>query len=353
MSQLTLLDMTKRTGSDREIGLIEDVVTFAPELGIVPVRPIMGTTFKATLRTAYPNGAFRPIGRGVAPSKSTYVQQLRECFFYDLPLVVDEALPESEDRSVGDVLTDESIGAMRGAGIGISTQFYYGSPGSTATGSDANGFQGIVPFITGNTGFEVNAGTTAGAANTSSAYLVYLDLHGVHFIAGNTAGARPSIGSVDEPAGAPEVVAPPFQMPPWFRQIVADPVTSANKSFAFVTNIRGWIGMAFGSNNSAFRVRNINANLGASTLTFTDKLAAQLLALVPLHIRNSGRLRWFLNRNTAFGLQTSRSFTSITNIVPGLAGTLKTGDAYAGLPTESQGIPIIITDSIVNTETGI
>jgi hypothetical protein len=345
MAQLTLLDMTKRTGSDREIGLIEDVVTFAPELGVIPVRPIVGTTFRSTLRTGYPTGAFRAAGAGVTPAKSTYAQKLAECFFFDTPLVVDEALPEAEDKSVGDILTDESIGAIRGAGISIASQFYYG------TSADAKGFQGVVTYITGNTGFEVNAGTTSGGANTTSVYLVWLDLKGIHFIAGNTAAPRAAIGTVETPSGAPAMVAPPFQMPPWFRQQVTDPADSTKRFFAFVSNIRGWIGMAFGSNNSAFRVRNVGTGTATTTKPFTDTLGAQLLSLVPLHIRNSGNLRWFMNRTAAYGLQSARSFTSVTNLTPGM-GSMQ-GGVFADLPKECQGIPIVITDSITNTETGI
>lgn len=350
MAYLTLLDMAKRTGDNREIGLIEDVVTYAPELAVLPVRPIQGVNFKTGLRTGYPTGSFRKAGAGTPPVKSTYQQKFTECFYYDAQMTVDEALPEAEDRSVGDILTDEADAAVAGAGIYIGAQFYYG------TNQDANGFQGIQSYITGNANFEVNAGVTAGAANTTSAYLVYMGIKGVHLAAGRTAGASDGIGDPNLPAGEPAVIAPPFTMMPWNRQQVADPNNPGRFFFAYVSNIRGWIGLAYGSSNSVFRVRNVMTapTIASKANVFTDTLAAQLLALVPLHIRASGQLRWFLNPTAALGLQLSRSYTSITNATPGMKAAAATGDQIAGpIPEECMGIEIILTNSITNTETGI
>lgn len=335
MAVLTLLDIAKRSGSDREIGLVEDVVTFAPELGALAVRPINGVSFKTTLRTAYPTAAFRTVGNGVSANKSAYEQKLSECFFIDSQLQIPEEMPDAEDRTVGDVLVDESIGAVRGVGVTLGAQLYYG------TASDANGFQGLQTFVGSSSTLTTSAGGTG--ATTTSVYLLYLDLKGCHFVAGRTAGAR-AAGNVALPAGEPEVVAPPFRMPEWTRQQVQ--IGTAGKvAFAYVSNFSGWIGLAYGSNYSAFRCRNV---VGGSTVSsFTDVVAAKLLSKVPMHIRNSGRLKWFMNRGAAFGLQASRTVTAPALQTGGVSGALMA----APIPTECQGIPIQITDSLVDTET--
>lgn len=331
MAQLTLLDIAKRNGSDREIGLIEDVTTFAPEVAVLPARPINGVTFKSTLRTNYGTAAFRATGSGATLIKSTYQQKIAECFFLDAPMQVDESIPDAEDKSVGDVLADEVQGTLSSAGITIGAQLYYG------TAADAGGFQGLVTFVGTSATYNANASGTASV--TTSAWLVYLDIKGVHFVVGRTAAGRSS-GDPAQPSGEPAVIAPPFRMPEWTKQQVA--VGTAGKvAMAFVSNISGWIGLAYGSNNSAFRVRNISLASAASYMT--DAQGALLLSKVPLNIRNSGRLRWFMNRDAAYSLQTSRAPTTTVGVV-GASGI------YPMMPQECQGIPITVTDSITSTE---
>lgn len=330
MAQLNLLDIAKRNGSDREIGLIEDVITFAPEMGVLPVRPINGVTFKTTLRTNLPTAAFRAVGSGATPVKSTYQQKMAECFFLDVPLQVDEALPDTEDRSVGDVLADEVQGVLAASGITLGTQLYYG------TAADAGGFQGLVSYVGTTAGLNVDAAGTASV--TTSAWLVYLDIKGIHFVAGRTAAGR-GAGNPAQPAGEPEIIAPPLRMPEWTKQQV---VVGSKVAMAYVSNMSGWLGLAYGSNYSAFRVRNISLASAASYMT--DARGALLLSKVPLNIRNSGNLRWLMNRDAAYSLQATRA-TATVNTVP-----LANGNWGTGYPTECQGIPIIITDSITTTE---
>lgn len=332
MAQLTLLDIAKRNGSDPEIGLIEDVVTFAPEVGVLPVRPLSGVSYKATLRTAYPGASFRAVGAGVTPGKSSYVQKLSECFFIDGQLQVDEAIPDSEDRSVGDVLADETSGQMAGISIALGSQLYYG------TAADANGFIGLRSFVGSSSSLSLSAGGTG--ADTTTAYLVYVDRQGVHFVAGRTAAASNG-GDPAEPAGEPEIIAPPFRMAEWRKQQVAIGTAGAVQT-AYVNNISGWLGLAYGSRYSAFSVRNID--LGNSTTFLTDTLGNNLARLVPLHIRNSGKLRWFMNRDAAYSLQASRLPATIV-------GQVGKGGIFPDQPKELAGFPITVTDSINTTET--
>ena len=237
------------------------------------------------------------------------------------------------------MLTDEAIGGIRGVGITLGTQLYYG------TSADTKGFQGLKAFTgTGTTGANALTVTASGTGSVvSSVYLVYLDLKGVHFVAGRTATASAG-GSPALPSGVPNVYAPPFRMPEWTRQQVV--IGTAGKvAFANVTNFAGWLGLAYGSNYSCFRARNVSAASAASY--FTDALAAKLLSQVPLHVRNSGSLKWFMNRTAAYTLQISRSV-----VTPSFQSGGPTGQLLAApIPTECMGIPIQITDSILQTDT--
>lgn len=330
MASLTLLDIAKRNGSDREVGLIEDIVTFAPEVAAVPVRPINGVTFKSTLRTGVPTGsAFRNPGSGASLVKSTYEQKLAECFFIDKPMQVDEALIDAQDGNIGDVLADEVQGTLQATGIDIGSQLYYG------TSASAGGFQGLTDFVGSSSTYTLSAAGTGSV--TTSAWLVYLDIKGVHFISGRTAAGHGATNP-SAPASEPAIVAPPFRLKSWNLQQV---VVGSKVQMAYVSNVSGWLGLAYGSRYSAFRVRNVS--LQGSSNWMTDKLGAQLLSLVPLHIRNSGSLRWFMNRDCAYSLQASRQPSTTVGMVGGVG-------IFPQLPTEIGGIPITVTDSITTTE---
>lgn len=306
MANLTLLDLAARTGSDALVGLIEDVTTSAPEFRSVLARPMPGTTYKLTRRTALPSAAFRDANpTSVTSGKSTYVQDLKQMYFLDVQLEVDEAIVKGDSRDIGDLLADEAAGALESAFNTLGSQFYYG------TSADAKGFAGLSSQISADT---VYAG---GTTNTTSAYLVDISLQGVHFVVGND-------GEI--------------AMPAWMKQ----KVSAGN--MAFVSNISSYIGLNVGHSNAVWRVRGIDYS-AAMTNKLTDAKGAQLLSIVPSKIAAKGTLRWFMNRNAAYSLQLSRS--AVGQVDGGAAGL----PAFAPMPTELQGIPIVITDSLLNNET--
>jgi len=303
MSNLTLLDLAARTGSDALVGLIEDVTTSAPEFRQVLARPVPGTSYKLTRRTALPTSAFRNANpTSLSGTKSTYVQDLKNLYFLDAPLEIDEMIVKGDTREIGDLLADEALGALEACFNTLGSQFYYG------TSSDANGFQGLQSQLSLDT---VYAG---GTANTTSAYLVDVSLPGVHFVVG---------------------LDGEIAMPDWTKQKVAA------GNMAHVTNISGYIGLNVGHSNAVYRVRGINT--GSNKLT--DAKGAELLSKVPSRISSKGTLRWFMNRDAAYALQLSRS--AIGQVDGGARGL----PAFAPFPTELAGIPITLTDSLLSTET--
>lgn len=303
MSNLTLLDLAARTGSDALVGLIEDVTTSAPEFRQVLARPVPGTSYKLTRRTALPSSAFRNANpTSVSGTKSTYVQDLKNLYFLDAPLEIDEMIYQGDTREVGDLLADEAMGALEACFNTLGSQFYYG------TSSDANGFQGLASQLSIDT---VYAG---GTTSTTSAFLVDASLQGVHFVVG---------------------LDGKIAMPDWTKQ----KVSAGN--MALVTNISGYVGLNVGHSNAVYRVRGINT--GSNKLT--DAKGAELLSKVPTRISSKGTLRWFMNRDAAYALQLSRS--AVGQVDGGARGL----PAFAPFPTELAGIPITLTDSLVSTET--
>ena len=303
--KLTLLDLAQRTGSDATIGLIEDVVTYSPEFELFPVRPIPGISYMLTRRIGLPPSGFRDVNGGVNSGKSQYVQETKQMYFLDAHLEVDEAIVKGDPRQIGDVLTDEATGILESTVLTIGSQVWYG------TAASAKGFTGLDQQIADDT---VYAG---GTANTCSAYLVNLDLKGVHLDVGNDGD---------------------ISLPEWKKQQLTK--EDGTKFMGYVTNLSSYLGLAVASQYSVYRVRGIDA-----THPLTDQLAAKVLANIPQRAMRRGNWRWFMNTAARWTLQNSR--TAIGQVGAGPGG----GAAWAPAPTELAGIPITVTDSLLSTET--
>jgi hypothetical protein len=311
---LTLLDIAARSGSDAVVGLIEEVTTLAPEFQVVPAMTKRGITYKLTQRTALPTAAFRDVNGATTIAKSTYTQSVKEMYYLDVPLQVDEAIVKADDGTVGDILANEASGALQAATIAIGSQFYYG------TSADAKGYAGLLAQ-------SVGKWPTGGTTNSTSAYLVWLNDMGVSFVVGRD-------GEI--------------ALPPWTRQaIISGSGQSATQKMAWVSNLSSYIGLQVASASAVWRVSGITA-----AAPLTDARGAGLLSKVPIARRNG--LRWFMNRTAAYTLQKSRASSGFVAATSGGAVTTELpgpAAAFANVPTELAGIPITLTDSLVDTET--
>ncbi len=312
---LTMLDMTKLSGNDQAVGIIDEVNTVAPELATFLGRPISGLTYTASKRVALPHSgdsAFRKVNEGSDIGSSTYEQILAQCFFLDGQLQVDEALVMqgiAEGREMPDILATEAAATMQQKFIQVGDQFYRGKD------ADSTGFVGLKSLYD-TTNCEVDATGTPGSA--SSAYLVFNDIQGVHFIFGANAGL--DIGD-------------------WQRQQVTAP-TGGKKQMAYVNNARGWLGLAFGHSRSVVRIKNLTTATGKG---LTDALVAEALSKMPIFMRQPGKLKLCINSTAQLQLQKSRSVVSGAK-VDSNAGS------FAPTPTESLNIPIVLTDSLPTNE---
>ena len=100
---------------------------------------------------------------------------------------------------------------------------------------------------------------------------------------------------------------------------------------AYYTPIHAWMCLQIGGAYSVGRICNLTAQAGK---TLTDALLAQCLATFPA---SRPPTHWAMNRRSLFQLQAARTATNSTG-------------APAPIPTESFGIPIVVTDAIVSTE---
>ena len=341
---ISLLDITKRKGGDQEVGLLEDTIIYAPELGAIMGRPIDGTQYK-TVHRALPTVAFRIANNGSDTVKSTYRDSLHECSIIDGGIqadtaAVDAAAPGDGPQSdIGDPLFDEASGVIQGIYITVGSQMYYG------TAIDVNGFGGLAPFVgslnaaTNTTPVCVSAGGSSANAQTS-AYFIWENIRGSHFIFGKNRGLT--------------------MMPEWRIQQVLG--MNGKPLTAYVNNIQGWIGFAINHPLSVARLANINWVTDSKPCT--DAMIAKVLSFLPLSMQAESLANYNTGGPKPFGpglkiLMNPQAYLSLvssrTPIVSG-AGTAITSATPLQYPSityanpQSNGIPIVLTNSITNTE---
>ena len=302
-SFLTLLDITKMNGSDQAVGIIEEVRTYAPESEVFGGRPIRGTTYKGLVRTALPAGpTFRAANTGTPVVKSTWDQRINQTFFLDAQMRVDEMVLDACEFGAEWALANEALGVAKEKLIALGYQFYYGNPSKTDFG-----FPGLCQLYDPAT-MEIDAGETSGSL-CSSAWLVVNKPDCAEFIYGNNQGLQ-------------------------LKQWVAQYIPTANAQYrAFLNNLSGYVGLSFNYTKSACRIKNISLAHPLTDALVADALALFPVGVVPTHL--------FVNRTGRRLLQKSRvSTTQTTNVAL----------QYAPMPTESNGIPLYVTDSLTQTE---
>lgn len=312
---LSLYDIAILQRNDPYTGLIEDVTTLPREWDTIAAVRREGTWYDIVKRIQYPTAQFRQVNSGVSTSKSIYKKEVKEMLFVDVQLQMDEAIWDADDASVGSAWQNEARGAMEAAGILIGQQTYYG------TSADANGFVGLRSQFSG-------VAKAGGTTNTTSAYLMWQNTQ---------QGIRYDVGK----NGSFAISAP-------MRQQVIP--STGTVQFAYVGNLKGYVGLFVGSNLSVFAITGITTTVSsAQTNGLTDLLAQQLLASVPQKRRNN--LRWYMNRTAESILQQNRSAVINTTGFVYQPADNAGRPAFSPLPNMLNGWPIEITDSVLNTET--
>jgi len=185
----------------------------------------------------------------------------------------------------------------------IGKQAYYG----TTSNGDSDGFPGLIDIC--DSSFIVDAaGTTA--TTGSSVYALRFGNKGVSLVLGNNAGM--SLGD-------------------WREEFVLD--SGGTNSFnAYVAPLDLWVGMQATDISAVGRIADITAD---SSKTLTDDMISDLIAKFPV---GGAPDALYMNRRSLQQLQDSRTATNPTG-------------APAPFPNSAFGIPIVVTDSILSTET--
>lgn len=303
MSLLNLLDIKKM---DDGIGfdIIEESISAAPELRVIPAETIMGTDMQLTVRTGLPTVAFRNYNEGSARSKSTYETRLFQTMILDHQVAVDMQLVDSA-KDPARVLENHMVGAVEAAFRKVGTQFYYGG---TTTGD--KGFPGLLSQYNSASTHVVDA---TGSTAKTSVWMLRIARETIQFLFGNNT----TIGMNSE----------------WKVETLYD--GSSNPYQAYTNWLTGRVGLRQANKNAAVRIKNVGTDSGkgltddllySAYQKFYDNMGAE-----PTHI--------FCNSRSLEQLRAARTNT----------GSNERG-VPATLPSDWNGLPIIKTQQITNSE---
>lgn len=305
---LTLLDIAKSHESVAS-PLVELVIVNTPELMAAPVRTVDGTTYQTLNRVGLPSVGFSKVNKGFAPSKSRTELTSFECLPFGGRVEADARLARQWKGGEAAYFAFEAQGMLLATMQALGTQMFYGAGGATD-----DGFPGLKQFVPVASTFSVDAtGTTALTASS-----VYFVKWGVDDGVALIAGMDGDIYSLREP-----------------RIESLTDKDGTNKFDGLVSQMDGWVGLQIANANCVGRIYNLTADSGKG---LTDALGYSLLEKFPVGWKPDVAL---MSRRSLGQLQRSR--TVVTN---NSSGPL----TYGGLPTEIAGVPIIVTDSILNTD---
>src|SRR5579884_2549206 len=303
----TLLDIVKKNGSDPVVGLVDETTKAHPEITAVAARTIKGISFKTWVRTGLPATGFRNANEGGIVDHSQYENRLIDTYIFNPRIEVDKAVADADEDGAAAFLTYEMQGTLESSFQTLGKQFYYGRA------NDAKGFPGLIDMVSAT--YTQDAGGTT--ANTgTSVWGIKTGEKLVQWVWGANGQFQPSDVMV---------------------QRVTDSNTPAKPYTAYIQEILARPGLQIGNIRGVGRIKKITDDNGH---TLTDSLLAQWLALFEVGWRPDLIL---MNRRARRQLQQSRTVTLF-----GQAGGKFRGSegTIAPVPTEYDGIPILVTDSI-------
>lgn len=319
MAVITLADLMQRTGAptlDRKI--VDEVSIAAPLFNRLPGRVISGTTYRYMKRNSLPKIGPRPINAGVEAHKASYKSANAECYYYDGRIEVDKALIDADPEAKNLLMADEARATVRGTMYGLEQSLFYPEDGGAPC---------LRQTIGDYMAMSANPDTKDETAWTNGGASIWL-LHVADDSLYNIWGNRKTVafGPIDEES----VLRPTGKVDAQGNAIMGN-------MRAKVQHCSFWRGFV---QKNVFAVGAILNESADHPLT--DDMLAKAVDMFPASMRPTLIV---MNPGSRSRLRASRS-KAIT-YRKGQSGQT----AYADTPTEWDGIPILVTDGILDNET--
>ncbi len=291
-----MLDVMKRTGTDESVGLLEESIQTHPELDIIEARTISGFQFDVLKRSELPTVAFRKANEGTDAVNSKYSNEEVKTFIVNAQIKCDKVIADRAEDGRAGYITDEQAGVLESTNRLLCSKFYYGD-------GKNDDFVGLQNFV--DASMIVNAEGTGNAL--SSVYAVKTGTQDVKFIFGDK-------GSFN------------------FTDVKEETITGSNDKDmpGYTCWLELYPGLQLINKHSVACINHLNA----TDKGLNDDMLAELINKFPAGYTPDAI---FMTRRSRMQLQKSRQAVNATG-------------APVPTPTEYEGIKIVITDSLVNTE---
>ena len=313
MSVITLLDLEQLHPGSFERKMLDEVYLSAPAFNKLPSRVISGTSYIYQKRDTLPKIGARPINAGADVHKASWKTERAECYFYDGRIEVDKALILAEPENKKYLMEDNAKATMKGTMFGLEQSLFYDTPfGVKSIRSQLGDYMAISadPEI---------KDETAWTAGGTSVWFVHVSSDAIRLDWGNRQVLK---------------------FGPLYESLVprakADGTMGAMKAVA--QDCQFWVGLNVLNEFAVGSLLNVTERN-----PLTDEMMDKAMSLFPEAMKpNLIIMNPFARRL----LKQSRT-KALTYVKGGKGGQ----SVNAPTPTEYDGIPILVTDGILNDET--
>lgn len=332
---ITTLELARLNCGETSRGFVEEHAGAVPEFGVFPAEQLGAGELKyeTLIRTAYPSAGFHDMGGGHTNSKSGWKNEIFECYPFGGRVQVAKHIADNNKRGgAAGLFAAEGSGIAKSAMFSIAQQIY----GGRVVG--AKGFPGLKNFtafgttftdpVTGKTySLYINGSTGATAGTGSSVYMVKF----------NRAGQGQIPDGVTLTYGTGSV----FNLEDPLVESVVDPNDSTKMLRVYASDLQGFAGLIIPNQHCVRRIGNLSSDSGKKLTWDLMDTAWQSWpqGVKPDAIMMSARSQAQLQADS----------TVVVNTTAG--GARQPGQPLkAALPTEYNGVPIIVTDAIPDTD---
>lgn len=316
--RLNWLDRAAEVGNDLGVGLIEEIMDVAPEVDALFARNIgEATEYDTAVRIGLPTVGWRSLNQGIPATKSKIDKRSVKTHIMAGRVEIDKQAYKAA-KKIGE--TDLDVEAVEASGVAQAAKLHLGSQLVYGTGLD-KGFVGLKNLVVAGAEGAITVDAEGTTANTAtSIYAVKTGLKDVALVLGG------GVAGLDLDEFRDETLYDENGLP--YPGRVAD--------------LQGWIGLQVPHANCVGRIYNLTAENGKGA---NDDILSELFSKFPTGSKPDFYL---MSRRSARQLQKSRA------VVINVGGGNKASGSVAStapMPTETaDGIPIIVTDSIKDTD---
>lgn len=317
---LNFLDLAKANSNDVVGALIEENTNEAPELAVFDSEDMAEPgmlSYETLHRTGLPTVGFAHAGEGFTPSKSEMKLVKHDCFRFGGRIEAARHIADNWRRGgAAGYQAHEASGVLKAALLHIGKQIFYG------VSNDGKGFPGLKAFTPFGGSYTYNAtGTTNNVASS------------VYFVKFGESYCRLMAGRARNASGL-------FELPEFRIGDMTDPADTAKKIEAYISELSSYLGLQIAHAASVLRICNLTTDSGKG---LTDAVIANAKSLLPAGFTPD---ICFMSKRSRLQLQTSRTVT-----LNGQGTTRPNQGLIAPTPaTDADGVPIVVTDSILSTD---